>query len=74
MEPRGKIGPQRTAFRTSAASFASSAADNFFNANAVAHMSPSSSLASSLKPKAAYRVLNFDAGVKKQTTLPFLLA
>src|SRR5687767_4462653 len=37
-------------------------------------MAPSSRFASSLKPNVAYLDLNFDAGVKKQTTLPSLLA
>ncbi len=35
-------------------------------------MAPSSRFAMSLKPNVAYRELNFDTGVKKQTTLPSL--
>jgi hypothetical protein len=35
-------------------------------------MLPSSRFAVALKPKVAYLSLNFDAGVKKQTTLPSL--
>ncbi len=42
------------------------------NPHEVGHMLPSSRLASSLKPKVAYLVLNFAAGVKKQMTLPSL--
>ena len=65
---------QLTAFFTSAPIFASSAAVNCFSAKEVGHMFPSSSFASSLKPNVAYLDLNLSAGVKKQTTLPALLA
>src|SRR5215207_9840984 len=68
----GNRSPQRTAFFTSAAIFFSSAAVSSFSAKEVGHMSPSSRLAESLKPNVAYLALNFDAGVKKQTTLSFL--
>src|SRR5919106_400036 len=61
-----------TAFFTSARIFASSAAVNFFSANEVGHMPPSSRFALSLKPNVAYLELNLDAAVKKQTTLPSL--
>src|SRR5574341_2204700 len=70
--PRGELSPQLTAFFTSAAILASSAALNSFSANAVGHMAPSSRFASSLKPNVAYLVLNFCALWKKQTTLPSL--
>jgi hypothetical protein len=63
-------GPQLTAFFTSAPILASSAAVNSVNAKEVGHMVPSSRFASALKPNVAYRSLNFDAGVKKQRTLP----
>src|SRR4026207_2218359 len=63
---------QPTAFFTSAAILASSAAVNFLGAKAVAHISPSSRLATSLKPNVAYLDLNFCALWKKQTTLPSL--
>src|SRR3990172_515357 len=66
------IFPQLTAFFTSAAIFASSAAVNFFNAKEVGHMAPSSSFAVSLKANVAYLVLNFAALWKKQTTLSSL--
>src|SRR5213596_2821527 len=61
-----------TAFFTSAAILASSAAVNPFSAKAVGHMAPSSRFALSLKPSVAYLVLNFWAVWKKQTTLPSL--
>src|SRR5215217_7334882 len=64
--------PQLTAFFTSAASRASSAAVNSVSAKEVGHMVPLSRFATSLKPNVAYRELNFCAGVKKQTTLPSL--
>src|SRR5438477_5793975 len=64
--------PQLTAFFTSAAILASSAAVNSFSAKAVGHMAPSSRLALSLKPNVAYLVLNFCALWKKQTTLSSL--
>src|SRR2546425_10055783 len=69
---QGELGPQLTAFFTSAAILASSAAVNPFSAKAVGHMVPSSRFALSLKPKVAYLVLNFCALWKKQTTLPSL--
>src|SRR5436189_643675 len=61
-----------TAFFTSAAILASSAAVNSFSAKATGHMLPSSRLALSLKPNVAYLDLNFWALWKKQTTLPSL--
>src|SRR5438094_2218382 len=61
-----------TAFFTSAAILASSAAVNPLSANAFGHMLPSSRFALSLKPNVAYLVLNFAAAWKKQTTLPSL--
>src|SRR6266516_6388788 len=61
---------QPTAFLTSAAILASSAAVNFVSAKAIGHMEPSSSFAVSLKPNIAYRSLNFPALRKKQRTLP----
>src|ERR671918_1635567 len=67
-----QLGPQLTAFFTRARIFASSAAVNFFSANEVGHMPPSSRFALSLKPNVAYLELNLDAAVKKQTTLPSL--
>ena len=60
----GLLGPQLTAFFTSAPILASSAAVSFFSAKEVGHMLPSSRFASALKPNVAYRSLNFDAGVK----------
>src|SRR5439155_10805561 len=66
----GLLPPQLTAFFTSAAIRASSAAVNAFSAKAVGHMGPSSRFASCMKPNVAYRVLNFRALWKKQTTLP----
>src|SRR5512132_3293528 len=67
-----RLSPQRTAFFTSAAIFASSAAVNSVSAKATGHMAPSSRFALSLKPKVAYRSLNLCAGRKKQTTLSSL--
>src|SRR6059036_2072518 len=61
-----------TAFFTSPAILASSAAVNPFSAKAAGHMAPSSRFALSLKPNVAYLVLNFCAAWKKQTTLPSL--
>lgn len=61
---------QRTARRSSPRILASAAAVSSFSAKAVGHMWPSSRAALSLKPKVAYRVLNFPAPWKKQTTLP----
>jgi hypothetical protein len=53
-----------TAFFTSAAILASSAAVNSFSAKEVGHMTPSSRFAVSSKPNVAYLDLNFDAAVK----------
>src|SRR5918998_66731 len=72
LDHSGELGPQLTAFFTSAAILASSAAVNSVSAKEVGHMVPSSRFASALKPNVAYRELNFWAGVKKQTTLPSL--
>jgi hypothetical protein len=69
---RRLTGPQLTAFFTSAAILASSAAVNFISAKEVGHMAPSSRFATSLKPNVAYLELNFFAGWKKQRTLPSL--
>src|SRR5262245_65068164 len=66
------ISPQFTAFFTSALILASSLAVNCFSAKAVGHIAPSSRFALSLKPNAAYLVLNFCALWKKQTTSPSL--
>ena len=66
------MDPQLTAFFTSAAILASSAAVNSFSAKATGHMAPSSRFASCWKPNVAYLVLNFSALWKKQTTLPSL--
>src|SRR5438034_1211890 len=70
--PSGELGPQLTAFFTSAPILASSAAVTSFSAKATGHMAPSSRFAASLKPNVAYLVLNFCALWKKQTTLPSL--
>src|SRR5438309_3903734 len=70
--PSGELGPQLTAFFTSALILASSVAVNSFSAKATGHMAPSSRFALSLKPNVAYLVLNFCALWKKQTTLPSL--
>src|SRR6266705_644700 len=64
--------PQLTALFTSALILASSVAVNSFRAKTTGHMAPSSRFAESLKPSVAYRVLNFCAGWKKQTTSPSL--
>ena len=66
------IAPQLTAFLMSSAMRFSSADVSSERAKAVGHIVPSSSLASSLKPSVAYRVLNLSAAWKKQTTLPSL--
>src|SRR5712664_2286645 len=66
------LSPQLTAFFTSAAILASSAAVNPFNAQAAGHMLPSSRFALSLKPNVAYLVLNFAAAWKWHTTLSSL--
>jgi len=70
--PWGDLSLQLTAFFTSAAILASSAAVNFVSAKAVGHMAPSSRVAASLKPNVAYLALNLCALWKKQTTLPSL--
>src|SRR5438132_6314071 len=70
--PSGEIGPQLTAFFTSAPILASSAAVNSFSAKETGHRRPSSRFASSLKPNVAYLELNLCALWKKQTTLPSL--
>src|ERR1041385_5352920 len=54
----GPRPPQRTAFFTSAASLASSAAVSSFSAKATGHTVPSSRFALSLKPNVAYLALN----------------
>jgi hypothetical protein len=64
--------PQLVAFFTSAPILSSSAAVSSVSAQEVGHMLPSSRFAVALKPNVAYLSLNFDAGVKKQTTLPSL--
>src|SRR5947209_12291814 len=63
---------QLTAFFTNALILASWEAVNSFRAKTTGHMAPSSRFAASLKPSVAYRVLNFCAGWKKQTTSPSL--
>src|SRR5437867_9381369 len=68
----GPEPPQLTAFFTSALILASSVAVNSFSAKTTGHIAPSSRFAASLKPNVAYRVLNFCAGWKKQTTSPSL--
>ncbi len=65
---RNELDPQLTAFLTSVAILASSEGVSSFNAKPVGHIRPSSRFASSLKPSVAYRVLNFCALWKKQTT------
>jgi hypothetical protein len=70
--PGGELSPQRTAFFTSAAILASSAAVNSVSAKAVGHMAPSSRFAASWKPNVEYLELYFCALWKKQTTLPSL--
>jgi len=67
-----QLSPQLTAFFTSAAIFAPSAAVNSFSAKEVGHMAPWSRFAASSKPNVAYLELNFPALLKKQTTLPSL--
>ena len=66
------VQAQLTAFFTSAAILASSAAVNSVSAKAVGHMAPSSRFAATSKPKVAYRDLNLAAAWKKQTILPSL--
>ena len=67
-------GPQLAAFFTSLAILASAAGVSSFNAQDVAHNSPSSRFAVSLKPIVAYLALNFALSWKKKTALPALLA
>ena len=67
-----ELSPQLTAFFTSAAIRASSAAVNSVSAKAVGHMVPSSRFAATSKPNVAYLDLNLCALWKKQTTLPSL--
>jgi hypothetical protein len=55
------LGPQLTAFFTSAAILASSVAVNSVSAKEVGHMAPLSRFAASLKPNVAYLDLNFCA-------------
>src|SRR5512133_1140229 len=64
--------PQLTAFFTSAAILASSAAVRSFRANEVGHIAPSSRCAASSNPSVAYLELNFSALLKKHTILPSL--
>src|SRR3954453_12179860 len=66
---RDQRDPQLTAFLTISAMRASTSAFNSVSANEVGHISPSSRFALSLKPSVAYRLLNFCASWKKQTTL-----
>src|SRR5438552_17137418 len=70
--PSGELGPQLTAFFTSAPILASSAAVTSFSAKATGHMAPSSRFAASAKRNVAYLVLNFCALWQKQTTWPSL--
>src|SRR5262245_36256194 len=56
-----RVPVQRTASRTRAAIFFSSATVSFGSAYTTGHIEPSSSLALSLKPKVAYRSLNLVA-------------
>lgn len=65
---------QLTAFFTSAVSRFATSSSTSVTAHDVGHIRPSSRCASGLKPKDEYRSLNFDAGVKKQTTLLLSLA
>jgi hypothetical protein len=60
------------AFFTSSAIRASTAAVSFVTAKETGHISPSSRLASGWNSKVAYLTLNFEAGLKKQITLPSL--
>jgi hypothetical protein len=62
--PRGELGPQLTAFFTSAPIRASVSGVSAVSAKEVGHMAPSSRCASSLKPRVAYRELNLEAAVK----------
>lgn len=63
---------QPTALRTSAPIFASSAGVNSATAYMTGQILPSSSFASSLKPRVEYLTLNLLAFWKKQTTRPSL--
>ena len=67
-------GPSLTALFTSAPILFSSASLSSVSAKLVGHMVPSSRFAASSNQNVAYLDLNFDAGLKKQTTLPSLLA
>jgi hypothetical protein len=60
----GWLGPQLTAFFTSAPILASLSVVNSVRAKEVGHMVPSSRFAAGLKPNVAYLSLNFDAAVK----------
>src|SRR6185437_7710317 len=65
----GRGVSQPSAFFSSAAMRFSTSAFMVLSAYDVGHMAPSSSVALSVKPKVAYRSLNFSASLKKQTTL-----
>ena len=67
-----ELGCQLAAFFTSSAMRASTRSVSFVTANAIGHISSSSILASGWKPNVEYRTLNFEAGWKKQITLPSL--
>src|SRR6266550_5297529 len=56
-----ELGPQLTAFFTSASILASSAVVNLVSAKATGHIAPSSRCATSLNPNVAYLDLNFCA-------------
>src|SRR5947207_14255615 len=71
-DPGPRHSPQRAAFFTRAATFASAAGVISFSAYEIGHSSPSSRLALSLKPSVAYRDLNFAASWKNRTALPSL--
>src|SRR6267142_5094124 len=71
-DPGPRHSPQRAAFFTRAATFASAAGVISFSAYEVGHSSPSSRLALSLKPSVAYLDLNFAASWKNRTALPSL--
>ena len=64
-EHRPAVGPQLTAFFTSAAILASSAAVSSVSAKAVGHMAPSSRFALSLKPSVAYLRLELCRGLEE---------
>jgi len=71
MAPQSVASGQPAAFFASSTIRASTAGVSFVTANALGHISPSSSAASGWNPKVEYRTLNFDLGWKKQMTLPF---